>query len=79
MDDTQLYMTFDNNVTISKATAQFQMECCIEEIRSWMHLNKLKLNGDKTKFLHFSPDHRHCHSDLTDAMKIGSDIFFCWY
>ena len=51
------------------------MECCIEEIQSWMHLSKLKLNWDNTEFLHFSPDQRHCCSDLTEAMKIGSDIF----
>ncbi len=38
--------------------------------RSWMHLNKLTLNSDKTKFLHFSP----CSFDLMEAMKIGSDI-----
>ncbi len=73
-DYTQLYMTFDNNIPISKATAQSQMECCIEEIRSWMHLNKLKLNGDKTEFPYFSPGHRHCRSDLMEAIKIGSDI-----
>ncbi len=73
-DDTQLYMTFDNNVPIPNATAQSQMKCCIEEIWSWMHLNILKLNGEKTEFLHFSPDPRHSHSDLMEAMKIRSDI-----
>ncbi len=73
-DDTQLYMTFDNNIPISKATARCQMECCIDDIRSWMHLNKLKLNGDKTEFLHFNPDNRHSHSDLTETIKIGADI-----
>ncbi len=72
-DDTQLYMNFDNNVPISKATAQSQMECCIAEILSWMLCNKLKLNGDKTEFLHFYPDLRHSRSDLTEAINIGSD------
>ena len=33
-DDTQLYMTFDNNIPVSKATARSQMECYIEEIWS---------------------------------------------
>ena len=66
-------MTFDNNVPISKAAAQSQMELCIKEILSWMHLNKLKLNGDKTEFLFF-PDLRHSHSDLMEAIKIGSNI-----
>ena len=74
VDNTQLYMTFDNDIPISKDTAPSQMECCIEEIRSWIHLNELKLNGDKTEFLHFSPDLRHSHSDLMAAIKIGSDV-----
>ena len=73
-DDTQLYMTFDNDVPTSKATAWSQMEYCMEEIWSWMHVNKLKLNGDKTEFLHSSPDQRHSCSDLMEAMKIGSNI-----
>ncbi len=71
-NDTQLYMTFHNNIPISKATAQSHMEYCIEEIL--LHHNKLKLNGNKTECLHFFPDHRHCCSDLMEAIKIGSDI-----
>ena len=72
---TQLYLAFDSEDSISKKNAQSQMELGIEEIQCWMHANKLKLNGDKTKFLHFSPDLKH-NRHIIEAIKIGSDIIF---
>ena len=42
--------------------------------KSQMRCNKLKLNGNKTKSLHFHPDHKHNHSNLITAIKIGSDV-----
>ena len=47
-DDTQLYITFksaDSCITM--------LEKCIQEIRSWMRQNFLKLNDEKTEFLLF--------------------------
>ena len=73
-DDMQLYMTFDNDNLISKASARIQMEQCIEEIWSWMNHNKFKLNGNKAEFLHFCPEIKHSYSNLITAIKIGSDI-----
>ncbi len=35
--------------------------------------NKLKLNGDKTEFLHFRPDQRSCCADISAAIEIGAD------
>ncbi len=67
-------MTFDNTDLISKGDAQSQMELCIEEIWSWMHLNELKWNGDKIEFLHFFPDLKHTCPDPIEAIKIGSDL-----
>ena len=31
-----------------------QLEFCITDMRAWMFTNRLKLNGDKTKFLQFT-------------------------
>jgi hypothetical protein len=50
-DDTQLYLRF-----LQKDTGQFfqaisKLESCIEDIRTWMTINKLKLNEDKTEFM----------------------------
>ncbi len=69
----QLYMSFDTDSPCSSVTAQTNMQLCIAEIQSWMLHNKLKLNGDKTKFLHFWPDQRCCHSDIFAAIEIGAD------
>ena len=38
-----------------------------------MHHNMLKLNGDKTEFLHFSPHRKHNHPDIVEVIRIGSD------
>ncbi len=64
-DDTQLYMSFDTDSPCSSAPAQTTMQLCIAEIWSWMLQNKLKLDGNKTKFLHFQPDQRCCCSDIS--------------
>ncbi len=54
-NDTQLYLTFDGTNIESEKSAPSQIERCIIEIKDWMHHNKIKLNGDKTEFLHFYP------------------------
>jgi hypothetical protein len=53
-DDTQLYCTFDPN---ESEEAMSRMEACIEEIRSWMKDNYLKLNDSKTDFIIFGTPH----------------------
>ena len=46
-DDCQVYFSFDS---VSSATIT-RIEACLQDIASWMSLNKLKLNGDKTELL----------------------------
>ena len=47
-DDTQLYLAFKPDAA---AAALDQMMDCIDEIRSWMEANMLKLNDSKTEFM----------------------------
>ncbi len=55
-DNTQLYLSFNNNDPISALDTRTIMESCITDIQSWMQLKCLKLNGIRTEFLHFKPD-----------------------
>ena len=50
-DDTQLYVHFDLNDPNDEMSARQRAEACILEIKSWMTVNKLKLNDEKTEFL----------------------------
>ena len=50
-DNTQLYTPFDLNDPSDEMLARQRVETCMLEIKSWMSLNKLKLNGEKTEFL----------------------------
>ena len=50
-DDTQLYVPFDLNDPNDEMSARQRAEACILEIKSWMTMNKLKLNDEKTEFL----------------------------
>ncbi len=47
-DDTQLYCSFDAS---SAPEILGKVISCIQDIRSWMIRNKLKINDDKTEFL----------------------------
>ena len=49
-DDTQLYLAFSPNNT-SQLQAIASMEKCIDELRTWMLIDKLKINDDKTEFM----------------------------
>ena len=48
-DDTQLYSSFTPSV--NEAEALQNIEQCIDDIRAWMNVNKLKLNDDKSEFI----------------------------
>ena len=54
-DDTQLYLPFELSSTDSAERAVLQMEDCIEDIRKWMAINKLKLNDDKSELIVITP------------------------
>ena len=47
-DDTQIYCAFDDGDAEKSLN---RIKICIDDIRSWMIRNKLKINDDKTEFL----------------------------
>ena len=48
-DDSQIYFPFDSSSCCLSVVSRIQ--ACLSDISSWMSLNKLKLNGDKTELL----------------------------
>ena len=62
-DDTQLYTPFDLNDPQDLISAKSRMEKCILELSTWMKINKLKLNDDKTEMLVI------CHPCLKHKIK----------
>ena len=49
-DDTQLYIEF-NPLIQNFSNIEERIIACLQEIKTWMQLNKLKLNSDKTEAL----------------------------
>ena len=49
-DDTQIYTTFDPKVPGDAKVAMFKLRSALEEVKTWMTKNKLKLNDSKTEF-----------------------------
>ena len=75
-DDTQIYVTFDVKCYASAAEKLHDLECCIQEIRSWMTDKKLKLNDDKTEFLIITtPHYQNAMKKLT--LKMGDINVAC--
>jgi hypothetical protein len=66
-DDTQLYLAFDLD---KQDEAVEKMEACINDIRTWMRINKLKLNEDKTELLVIKSN-RLPHKITVDKIQIG--------
>ena len=54
-DDTQLYESFNISSAQDLQRATRKLLACIEDIRRWMHVNKLKLNDEKTEVLIILP------------------------
>ena len=50
-DDTQLYIAFKHSEACDVIT---QMVDCVQAIKEWSQINGLKLNSNKTEFLHIS-------------------------
>ena len=65
-DDTQIYMCIDEP---SASESKSKLEACVEEIRSWMTANKLKLNDEKTELVVF---HKPRTELLIEDVKVGS-------
>ena len=56
-DDTQLYISFENNAPEKRSTAVTQPNTCIGDIHKWLANNMLKLNDDKTEVILFTSKH----------------------
>ena len=67
-DDSQLYLAFDVK---DGPKAQEQLEACIQEIRSWMATNFLKLNDSKTEFLVIGLPHQTSQINNLSTITIG--------
>ena len=65
-DDTQIYMAFDVH---SKNPDLSNLVSCINEIRSWMSLNFLKLNEDKTEIMDIG-----MYQSVLKEIKLWSEI-----
>ena len=50
-DDCLLYLSFEPNNEVNQSEAIKSMELCIRTLRTWMSIDKLKLNDDKTEFM----------------------------
>ena len=50
-DNQQTYLSFKPSVANSRETCITNLQNCINEMRSWMRVNLLKLNDSKTEFL----------------------------
>ena len=68
-DDTQLYISFQPGVSVSKETAISCLEACIKDIKIWMTNNLLKLNDDKTELIVITT-----HSNTSQNQHIGINI-----
>ena len=53
VDDTQNYMSFRplNNSSQPQIDCINKLELCLEDVRSWMQVNFLKVNESKTEFI----------------------------
>ena len=70
-DDTQLYTSFTCNGEHDLSSAVQRIEDCLADIRTWMLLNKLKLNDDKTELLVILSHHL---PSLVFSLNCGHDI-----
>ena len=67
-DDTQIYCAFKIN---SLDEILDSIGACIADIRSWMVMNKLKINDDKTEFLLITSPHAKITRDI--QISIGQE------
>ena len=50
-DDTQLYFAFKSRNPDDLAHSKSKVEAFVSDVISWMTVNRLKINSDKTEFL----------------------------
>ena len=66
-DDHQLYMAFSPNL-VSLNQAVSHMESCLQDVKSWMISNKLKMNDSKTGFIIIGSYQQLSKMNLTSIM-----------
>ena len=73
-DDTQLYTTFTYNNELECNNTMARLHDCLADIDTWMTLNRLKLNKEKTELLVLHSRHR--PPPAFTSLKIGSEVIF---
>jgi hypothetical protein len=68
-DDHSIYDDFNPNCTISEQSAIENLEKCLVSVNQWMHLNRLKMNNDKTEFLLLGSKYQ-LQKCTTDSIKV---------
>ena len=58
------------------AAATRRIEMCVSDIHTWMALNKLKLNTDKTELLYLHPNSVHIFNLILFNLDLMSFIHF---
>ena len=74
-DDSELYSRIPTEPSLALNEIS-KVESCCDEIRAWMHINKLKLNEDKTEALLIGPASRRDRIPIT-SVKVG-DAQICF-
>ena len=69
-DDTQLYVAFDPEK--DELQVLQRLEACIEHLRVWMKLNRLKLNDSKTEFAIFGTSSK-LKRVSTTTVRVGDE------
>ena len=71
-DATQLYVYFSSNDISELNCTMANIEKFLTDIDTWMTLNKLKLNKDKTELLFLSS--KHSPQQSLPSLHFGSDL-----
>ena len=69
-DDTQLYLSFKPNDSVTQQQAFHRIEHCLIDIETWMNESKLKLNTDKTEVILDTTSVTVGESEITSAKSV---------
>ena len=69
-DDHQIYLSFKPDNQSSQEEALYVIQNCVNDVRKWMLVNKLKINDSKTEFLIIGSKHQ-LNEITIDSIKIG--------
>ncbi len=72
-DDIQVYTVYNPYHNRGLAIATETLASCIQDIRQWMLINRLKLNDDKTSFMHFLSPY-HLNKFGSTSIQVGDTV-----